>query len=256
MDFEAWTNRAGDAERQKRLLAGYGVGAVGVGTLIVLLSLSASGIAQEPPEEQPLEVQFAEQPEVEPEPEPEPEPESEPEPEPDPNPAPRPQGPVMPQLTTPTEIPQDKPAEVDAKPDDNPYGAADPYMYGVGQRGSAPRKQVVEAAPAPAAAPAPPPKPKGPTRVTEDTIPPKPLSEPPPEYPAAAKAAGIEGTVIVKFVVTEAGDTTQVQAIKGPEELRPACEAVVRGMRFEPAMRDGQPVSVYKTKPCRFRINN
>lgn len=254
MDFEAWTNRAGDAERQKRLLAGYGVGAVGVGTLIVLLSLSASGIAQEPPEEQPVEVQFAEEPEAEPEPEPEPEPESAPEPEP--NPAPRPQGPVMPQLTTPTEIPKDKPAETDAKPDDNPYGATDPYMYGVGQRGTAPRKQVVEAAPAPAAAPAPPPKPKGPTRVTEDTIPPKVLAEPSVTYPAEAKSAGIEGTVIVKFVVTEAGETTQIQAIKGPEQLRPACEAVVRGMRFEPAMRDGQAVSVYKTKPCRFRLNN
>lgn len=252
MDFEAWTNRAGDAERQKRLLAGYGVGAVAVGTLIVLLSLSTAGVAQEPEEEQPVEVTFAEEPEPEIEPEPEPEPEAPPEPEP--NPAPEPRGPVMPELTTPTEIPEDQPEEVDAQADDNPYAAVDPYMYGAGRRGSAPRKQVVQAAPEPPPKPVAPPKPRGPVRVTEDTVPPKVLAKPSPVYPAEAKAAGIEGTVVVKFVVTEAGEPTQIQAIRGPELLRPACEAVVKGMRFEPATRDGQPVAVFKTQPCRFRL--
>lgn len=253
MDFEAWTRRDGDSERRKRLLAGYGVGAVGVSTVIALLSLSASGVAQEPPEEQPLEVQFAAEPEVEPEPEPEIDQTPEPT---DPTPAPAPQvrAPVLPPPSAPTEIPKAAPEEVDVPRSDNPYDAADPYMYGAVASGPVTRPRVVESAPAQVTPPPAPPPPKGPLRITEDTTPPKPLSEPRVEYPPEAKAAGIEGTVVVKFVVTERGDTTQIQSIKGPVPLRAACEAVVRGMRFEPALRDGKPVSVFKTKPCRFRL--
>ena len=64
----------------------------------------------------------------------------------------------------------------------------------------------------------------------------------------------IEGVVIVKFVVTEAGEVTQVKAVKGPEQLRPSCEEYVKGMKFSPAMRDGAPVAVHQVKPCRFKL--
>lgn len=246
MDFEAWTHQGTDRERQKRLLAGYGVGFAGIGTLALLLSLSTSSIAEEPKEEDVREVQLA----TEPEPEPEPEPEVAPEPMLD---KPRPAGPVLPKLRPPTEVPEEKPAEVDAKPDDNPYASGDPYQYGSGANGSAPRTQAVEVAPAP-----PPPKPvaapRGPIRVTEGTTPPEPIDQPMPVYPSSAKSAGIQGTVVVKFVVTEAGMPTQVRAVKGPEELRAACEESVKGSRFKPAIREGQPVSVFRFKPCVFKL--
>ncbi len=251
MDFEAWTNQATDPVRQKRLLAGYGVGATAVAVLGVFLSLTAAGVAQEMPEEEVLDVQLAE----EPEPEPEPEPEVEPEPEPEPaDPQPRPRGPVLPKLTTPTEIPDDAPEETDSKPEDNPYAAVDPYMLGAGSRGTAPRKQVVVQAPPPEPKPEPKARPAGPIRVTEGTSPPKPLNNPRPGYTASAKAAGVEGTVIVKYVVTMAGTTTQVKAVRGPEELRQVCEDMVKSWTFEPAIRDGQPVSVYRMSRFNFRL--
>ncbi len=245
MDFEAWTHKGTDRVRQKRLLAGYGVGLAGVGTLTLLLSLSATGVAEEPPEEEVREVMLA----SEPEPEPEPEPEVTPEPQPE---QPRPAGPVLPKLRPPTELSDEKPKEADVKPEDNPYASGDPYQFGSGSGGTAPPTKVVEVAP-------PPPKPapaapKGPIRVTEGTTPPEPLEQPTPEYPSSAKAAGIQGTVVVKFVVTEAGLPTQIKSVKGPEELRPACEAAVRASKFKPAIREGQPVSVFRFKPCVFKL--
>lgn len=250
MDFDNWTNRTADKERQKRLLIGYSFGVVAVGGFLTALSMTSQA---KPVIEQPeniLDVALAEEPEIEPEPEPEPEPEVEPEPA---EPQPKPQGPILPELSVPVDIPDDAPAE--AEPDaSNPYASTDPYKFGAGQRGTGPAaaKKVVEVAPTPVA----PPKASGPVRVTADTIAPVPLVAPPTEYPASAKAAGIEGTVIVKFVVDISGNPTQVQAVRGPEGLQAACENKVKGSKFTPAKSKstGQAVSVHRVQRCVFRL--
>ncbi|MBK7583300.1 MAG: TonB family protein [Myxococcales bacterium] len=58
----------------------------------------------------------------------------------------------------------------------------------------------------------------GPVAVTEDVTPPRAISNTPPSYPADAKAAGIEGTVVIKYVVTETGAVTGVTAVRGPPD--------------------------------------
>jgi periplasmic protein TonB len=249
MDFDNWTNRTADKERQKRLMVGYSFGILAVGGFLTALSMTsqAKPVIEEP--ENILDVALAEEPEPEPEPEPEVE---EPEPE-TAEPQPKPQGPVLPELTTPVDIPDDAPEEKEPDPS-NPYASADPYKFGAGQRGTGPKtaKKVVEAAPA---AP-PPPKNSGPVRVTADTIAPVPLIAPATEYPASAKAAGIEGTVIVKFVVDVSGNPTQVQAVRGPEGLQAACEDKVKGSKFTPAQSKstGQAVAVHRVQRCVFRL--
>ena len=75
-----------------------------------------------------------------------------------------------------------------------------------------------------------------------------------PSYPSAAKSAGIEGTVIVAYVVTESGAVSSVKAVRGPAELRGVCEAAVRGWKFKPAMLDGRPVSVRRIARFPFHI--
>ena len=67
-----------------------------------------------------------------------------------------------------------------------------------------------------------PPKKKGPIRVTENVTPPNPLSQAMPSYPADAKAQGIQGLVIVRYIVSETGQVTRAQAVRGPAELRAA----------------------------------
>ncbi len=255
MDLQTWTSRSVDRQRQKRMLIGYVVGTCVVGSLFTALALAKKPPPVEEPEEDILDVALVDEPEPEPEVELEPEPEPEPEPQ-DTPPVPQPRGPILPEITTPVEIPDEAPTE--ETPPDNPYASADPYAYGAGQRGgTAPRaKKVIVAAPVEKPAPAPVKKPRGPVRVTADTVPPKQIGGSGASYPASAKAAGIQGTVIVKYVVDTAGNTTNIRSVRGPEALRPACEASVRSLKFTPAKSksSGQVVSVHKIKKCTFRL--
>lgn len=246
MDFDVWTNRSADRQRARRLLVGYVIGVVslgGFGTALALTSRQREEASEEPDNVQ--NVLLA----TEPEPEPEPEPETEPAPR-DLAPAPIQRGPVMPTLTIPTEIPTDAPAETTPTADFNPYASGDPYQYATQGRVAAAAPAVVKAAsPAPSN-----PIPSGPSRVTADTTPPQKLGGGAIIYPAAARAAGIEGKVIVKFVVTEDGSVTQVQVVKGPEALRDAAVEWIKTFRYSPAVRDGKPVSVIQTKVCNFKL--
>ena len=251
MDLQTWTSRTVDRQRQKRLVIGYIAGSCVVGSLFTALALAKKPPVAEAVEDNILDVALAEEPEPD---EPEPEAQVEPEPEPQ-NTPPQPQarGPVLPEIATPEEIPDDAPAE--ATPSDNPYASSDPYAFGAGQRGAAgrgPVKVVVAQEPAPKAAR----KPGGPVRVTADTVPPEQIAGNGAAYPASAKAAGIEGTVIVKYVVDTSGNPTNIESVRGPEALRSACEDSVRSLKFTPAKSKttGEIVSVHKIKKCTFRL--
>jgi protein TonB len=246
MDFDSWQTSAVDPVRRKRLLAGYTVGALAVAGFATFVTLTASGVVAAPEEEEVVDVSFAEEPaKVEPEPQPEPEPE--------PDPQIHTQGPRMPTIETPVEVPEEAPEESDANNDAGEGG--DPYAHAGGGRNGPPLAKPIEPA-APAAPPPPPPKPKpaGPIRVTENVTPPVSVSQPAPAYPAAAKAAGIEGTVIVKYAVGTDGSVTVAKAVRGPAELRAACEATVKSWRFKPALLDGAAVSVWRIARFPFRI--
>lgn len=76
-----------------------------------------------------------------------------------------------------------------------------------------------------------------------------------PEYPADAKASGLEGTVVVRYVVDERGEVAEVRALKGPPELYAVCVAAVKAMRFKPALdADGHPVVVVRYLKFPFKL--
>ena len=81
------------------------------------------------------------------------------------------------------------------------------------------------------------------------------LQPPPPAYPADAKKRHIQGTVLVDLVVDENGIPVRAKAIQGPEALRGKAVAYALGWRFEPAQRNGKPVSsrFHLTMPFRLR---
>ena len=84
----------------------------------------------------------------------------------------------------------------------------------------------------------------------------KAVSLPKPAYPAAAKAARVEGTVKVEIVIDEGGNIESAAAInETPEEtspevadawaaLRSAAEAAAVESKFSPTLLSGQPVKV------------
>lgn len=63
-------------------------------------------------------------------------------------------------------------------------------------------------------------------------------------YPLAAKAAGIEGTVVLMGTIGPDGKLHDVAVVKGPEVLRQAAFDTVMGWVYRPFAKDGVPVSV------------
>ncbi|WP_238395727.1 energy transducer TonB [Pontibacter pudoricolor] len=77
-------------------------------------------------------------------------------------------------------------------------------------------------------------------------------------YPAAARAEKIEGTVVVTFVVGRSGEIEDVKVLKGlgfgtdDEALR-----VIKSMpRWKPGKQNGIPVAVRYTLPIKFSLRN
>jgi protein TonB len=77
------------------------------------------------------------------------------------------------------------------------------------------------------------------------------------EYPTSAKEAGIEGTVIVNFVVNKDGSITDVQIGRGvSEKLNKEALRVVKNMpKWQPGKQRGKPVRVRYRVPIRFSLN-
>lgn len=74
-------------------------------------------------------------------------------------------------------------------------------------------------------------------------------------YPETAKEAGIEGRVIVQFVVDKNGTVTKPKVTRGVNEtLNQAALEAVKQQEFKPGQQDGQPVKVQMSVPVTFRL--
>lgn len=75
-------------------------------------------------------------------------------------------------------------------------------------------------------------------------------------YPEMAKKAGVEGRVIVTFVVDEAGRVRDAEVVRG---IGAGCDAealrAVQQMRFVAGKQRGQAVSVKMSLPVTFKLN-
>lgn len=83
------------------------------------------------------------------------------------------------------------------------------------------------------------------------------LSAPPPDYPAALRDAGVEGTVVVRLIVDSLGrvepGTVTVVRCDHPGLATPAAQSL-RLARFRPARVAGRAVRVLVEVPVRFRL--
>lgn len=62
-----------------------------------------------------------------------------------------------------------------------------------------------------------------------------------PRYPPDAKAAGIEGKVILEVTIGIDGKVSDVREIMGPKELMPAAVAAVKQWEYSPTIFHGRP---------------
>lgn len=77
------------------------------------------------------------------------------------------------------------------------------------------------------------------------------------KYPIAAQKNGIQGRVVVQFVVTKTGEIDNVRVVRGkdPDLDKEAVRVVKTLPRFKPGLINGQPVNVWYTLPITFKLN-
>lgn len=74
-------------------------------------------------------------------------------------------------------------------------------------------------------------------------------------YPEDAKRNGIEGRVLISFVVEKDGTVSKAEIVQGVDEsLDREALRVVRDLTFKPAIKDGEPVWVQMTLPISFKL--
>jgi TonB family protein len=77
-----------------------------------------------------------------------------------------------------------------------------------------------------------------------------------PIFPEAAKAAGIEGRVVMQAIVNKDGSVGHLHVISGDPALRRAATDAVSTWRYRPYLVNGEPVDVSTTISIDFFDSN
>ena len=78
------------------------------------------------------------------------------------------------------------------------------------------------------------------------------------QYPAIAAENGVQGRVVVQFVVKKDGSVGEVKVVRGkdPDLDKEAVRVVKTLPKFIPGKMNGQPVNVWFTLPVNFKLAN
>jgi protein TonB len=75
-----------------------------------------------------------------------------------------------------------------------------------------------------------------------------------PEYPQIARAAHVDGSVVIDAIISRSGTIESARIVSGPPMLQPAALAAVRQARYRPFLLNGQPTEVQTTITINFRM--
>jgi protein TonB len=95
---------------------------------------------------------------------------------------------------------------------------------------------------------------KGPMRISSIIVAGLLLYKPAPSYPLIAKAAGIEGTVVLQAAISKNGTIVNLRVVSGPAMLQQAALDAVRTWRYRPYLLNNQPVEVETTVNVVFTL--
>jgi protein TonB len=77
-----------------------------------------------------------------------------------------------------------------------------------------------------------------------------------PSYPTLARAARVQGDVVLTAVISVNGEIENLQLVSGHPMLVPAAITAVKGWRYKPYLLNGQPVEVETTITVIFSLSN
>jgi periplasmic protein TonB len=75
-----------------------------------------------------------------------------------------------------------------------------------------------------------------------------------PKYPAIAKAARIQGTVVLQATISKTGSIENLRVVSGPPMLAQSALDAVRSWRYKPYLLNGDPVEVETTVNVVFNL--
>jgi protein TonB len=104
------------------------------------------------------------------------------------------------------------------------------------------------------AGPPPPTNSQGIVRVGGNVRPPELVQRVPPEYPAVARAAHVQGTVVIDAVIDKTGNVVSEHAVSGPGLLIPAALNAVQQWKYQPTYLNGQPVELAMEVTVAFNL--
>ena len=118
-------------------------------------------------------------------------------------------------------------------------------LLGTGVGASSPGPAVVAASP----------RVTGPARISSGVSAGLLLAPIQPVYPAIAKAAHLEGTVVLTATIDRSGRITGLVVVSGPDMLRNSALQAVQAARYRPFYLNGETTEVVTTVSVVFRMN-
>jgi len=77
-----------------------------------------------------------------------------------------------------------------------------------------------------------------------------------PVYPSIARAAHVEGTVVVEAVISRNGNIESLHVLSGPMMLQSAAIDAIRAAKYRPYRLNGEAVDVQTTITVNFRMGS
>lgn len=143
--------------------------------------------------------------------------------------------------------PMSAPPSIVAEP---PYASSVPDMEA--QTGSGTSGSFGVAVDANTPPPSPEPRRAAPIRAAELPVAPVKVADMQPVYPDAARAARMDGIVILECLIDTTGRVTNIRVLKSAPLFNQSAIDAVRQWRYTPSVYHGRPVSVLMTVTVRF----
>ena len=99
-------------------------------------------------------------------------------------------------------------------------------------------------------------KPTGPTHLSSGVVAGMIISKPEPVYPAIARAAHVQGAVILHAIISKQGTIEQLSVISGNAMLVTAARDAASRWRYRPYILDGEPVEVETSITVNFTFGS
>ena len=84
--------------------------------------------------------------------------------------------------------------------------------------------------------------------------PPQIVSQVQPRYPEVAKAARVQGIVILEAIINTEGQVEDVKVLRGPDLLQQSAMDAIVKWKFKPGTLNGKPVKVIFTLTVNFTL--